>query len=75
LSLLYKPLESITAEDLQGLIDNEMRESLLIEYKPDLDQRDDEKTRQFLGSVSRFANASGGDLLFGIRPSTHCRSR
>ncbi len=68
MSLLYKPLESIAAADLQGLIDNQVRESLYIEYKTEpFDRRDDKKRVQFLGSISAFANAAGGDLLVGVK--------
>jgi hypothetical protein len=67
MSLVYKTLESITASDLQALIDNQVRESLYIEYKSEaFDKRDDKKRLQFLGSISGFANAAGGDLLVGV---------
>ncbi len=39
---------------------------MYIEYKADIDKRDEKKTTQFLGSVSGFANASGGDLFIGV---------
>ena len=68
MSLLYKPLESIAAADLRALIDNEVGERLYIEYKTEVfDKRDDKKRVQFLGSVSAFANAAGGDILIGVK--------
>jgi hypothetical protein len=68
MSLLYKPLESIAAADVQALIDNKVGESLYIEYKTEVfDKRDDKKRVQFLGSVSAFANAAGGDILIGVK--------
>ena len=68
MSLLYKPLELIAAADLQALIDNQVGESLYIEYKTEVfDKRDEKKRIQFLGSVSAFANAAGGDILIGVR--------
>jgi hypothetical protein len=68
MSLLYKPLESITDDDLQSLIDNQVRESLYIEYKTEVFEKRDEKKRlQFLGSVSGFANSAGGDILVGVK--------
>jgi len=66
-SLLYKPLDSIIAADLQGLIDNKVSESLYIEYKLEVFDKRDDKRLQFLGSVSGFSNAFGGDLLVGVR--------
>jgi hypothetical protein len=68
MSLLYKPLESVDASDLQALIDNQTSESLHLEYKSEVfDKRDEKKRLQFLGSVSAFANAAGGDILIGVR--------
>jgi hypothetical protein len=68
MSLLYKPPESITATDLQALIDNRIGESPYIEYKTEVfEKRDEKKKLQFLGSLSAFANAAGGDLLIGVR--------
>ena len=68
MSLLYKPLESITAADLQALIDNQVGESLYLEYKAEVfDKGDDKKKLQFLGSVPAFANAAGGDFLAGVK--------
>src|SRR5260370_22426234 len=68
MSLLYKPLEDITAAAVQGLIDNQVGESLYIEYKTEVfDKRDDKKRLQFLGSISALANAAGGDLLVGVK--------
>jgi hypothetical protein len=53
MSLLYKPLESITSDDLQALIDNQVGESLQIEYKTEVfDKRDEKKRLQFLGMVA-----------------------
>jgi hypothetical protein len=68
MSLLYKPLELIAADDLQALIDNQVGESLYIEYKTEaFDKRDEKKRIQFLGSVSAFANTAGGDILIGVK--------
>jgi hypothetical protein len=33
MSLLYKPIESITAADLEALISNQVGENLYLEYK------------------------------------------
>jgi schlafen family protein len=66
-SLLYKPLESVTGADLQGLVDNQVAEGPQLEYKEEVfDKRDPKKRAQFLGSIAGFANASGGDLLVGV---------
>ena len=68
MSLLYKPLVSITAADLRALVENQVPESLYIEYKQEVfDKRDEKKRLQFLGSISGFLNALGGDLLIGVK--------
>jgi hypothetical protein len=63
---LNKPLESITENDLQALVDAQTAERRTMEYKQALpgDAVDDKK--EFLADVSSFANAAGGNLLFGI---------
>ncbi|QDU61290.1 Divergent AAA domain protein [Planctomycetes bacterium Pan216] len=61
-----KRLDDITASDIQGLIDNEVPEGPTLEYKQalELDTRDQRK--EFAADVSSFANARGGDIIFGI---------
>lgn len=58
-------LTDITAEHLQSLIDNQVREARRIDYKAAVGSND-EARREFLADVSSFANASGGDLLIGV---------
>lgn len=53
-------------EDLQALVDNSVLESKTIEYKQSLPSNSDKDKKEFLADVSSFANASGGDLIFGI---------
>jgi len=40
---------------------------MAIEYKEELPAGNDGAKKEFLGDVSSFANASGGDLIYGIR--------
>ena len=53
-------------EDLQTLVDNSVLECKTIEYKQALPSNSDSDKKEFLADVSSFANASGGDLIFGI---------
>ena len=53
-------------EDLQALVDNSVLECKTIEYKQALPSNSDSGKKEFLADVSSFANASGGDLIFGI---------
>jgi hypothetical protein len=61
-----KNLEEIDKEDLQNLIENRVLENKKLEYKQEihLDTRDQKK--EFLADISSFANASGGDIIYGI---------
>jgi hypothetical protein len=64
---LNKPLESIKESDLQALVDNQVTERKTIEYKEALPGNADGDKKEFLADVSSFANASGGDLIYGIK--------
>lgn len=66
MALIDKPLESITEQDLLDLISNEVREDKRIEFKASLPGNVDKAKKEFLADVSSFANASGGDLIFGM---------
>src|SRR6266487_2529562 len=63
---LNKPLDSIEEGDLQELIDNQVPEGKTIEYKEVLPGNSDGDKKEFLADVSSFANAIGGDLIFGV---------
>jgi hypothetical protein len=65
--LQHKPVDSIKLADIQSLIENKVIEGKQIEYKEKLPSRADESGKEFLKDVSSFANASGGDLIFGIK--------
>ena len=58
-------LDDLTAGDIQGSVDNAVREGRRIEYKEAVGQ-DDAAKREFLADVSSFASASGGDFLIGV---------
>ncbi len=64
--MINKNIEQITKDDLQALIDNEVSERKTIEYKQALPEGSDKDKREFLADVSSFANASGGDLIYGV---------
>lgn len=64
---LSRSLDAITEEDLQRLISDGEIENKTTEYKRCLpDFRNLEQKMEFLRDVSSFANASGGDLIYGI---------
>ncbi|MBA7644727.1 hypothetical protein ES703_52472 [subsurface metagenome] len=64
--MIGKDIDKITEEDLQALIDNSVLEGKTIEYKQSLPCNSDSDKKEFLADVSSFANASGGDLIYGI---------
>jgi hypothetical protein len=66
MALIDKPLESISEQDLLDLIANQVREDKRIEFKASLPGNSDKAKKEFLADVSSFANASGGDLIFGM---------
>ena len=65
-----KRLESLVYEDLNGLVSASYAEDQAIDYKeelPDLDgKRPDDARKKLLADVAAFANAGGGDILFGV---------
>lgn len=67
MSLRNKQLDSITEADLQELVSNKVREVKTVEYKQALPGNSDGERREFLYDVSSFANASGGDLIYGMK--------
>lgn len=64
--MIGKNIDEITEKDLQVLIDNAVVERKTIEYKQSLPSNSDSDKKEFLADVSSLANASGGDLIFGI---------
>jgi hypothetical protein len=65
---IKKPLSEITITDLQELIELGVQESKEIEYKEYLDLSTDANNHKskFVGEVTSFANAQGGDLIVGL---------
>jgi hypothetical protein len=66
MKMIGKDIEKITEADLQALIDNSVLERKRSEYKQSLPSNSRSDKIEFLADVSSLANASGGDLIFGI---------
>ena len=64
--MIIKNIAEVTEQDLQDLVDNSVLESKTLEYKQSLTVIKDLEKKEFLADVSSFANASGGDLIYGI---------
>jgi len=58
--------DKIEFNDLEQLQSNAVLESKTIEYKKLLPTNSDADRKEFLADISSFANASGGDVIFGI---------
>jgi hypothetical protein len=66
-AMILKKLDAVTKADIDGLITNKVSESKSLEYKETLPGNTDRDRKEFLADVSSFGNASGGDILYGIR--------
>ena len=58
--------EEITIQDVLELVELKTAERRTLEYKERLSTGNREERTEFLSDVSSFANASGGDILYGI---------
>jgi hypothetical protein len=67
--MIHKPIDKITKADIESLMSTKERESRTLEYKLKLPGPSDDDRREFLADVSAFANAAGGDILYGISES------
>lgn len=65
--MLAKNITAITADDINALIDNEVRENRCFEYKQTLPGNSDPDKKEFLADITSFANAGGGDIIYGIK--------
>ena len=65
--MIHRKWDEICATDIRALRDSKVPESRTIEYKESIAVGTDGEKKEFLADVSSFSNASGGDLLFGIK--------
>ena len=64
--MIYKRFAQIDRSYIDDLILNGVSESINLDYKQDLILAKDDDKKEFLADVSSFANAAGGDLIYGI---------
>lgn len=64
--MIPKPLDEIERADVEALVTSQAKELRTLEYKQTLKVGPDNERKEFLADVSSFANAAGGDLLFGV---------
>ena len=66
MTLEDKPLDLLEESDIRALLDDEVPESKVIDYKRRLPGPSDLEKREFIRDVTSFANASGGHLVYGV---------
>lgn len=64
--MIPKPFDSIGEEDMNQLIESEVIESKILEFKQHFPDNSDDRKSAFLIQVSSFANTIGGDLIYGV---------
>jgi hypothetical protein len=67
MSLAHKRIEDVKEVNLRELVEGGVSEGKIIEYKLTLPGTSDSDKREFLADISSFANASGGDLVYGMK--------
>jgi predicted HTH transcriptional regulator len=66
MALIDAPI-SVSPPDLLNLLSNRFRDIKTIDYKLGLPGNSEKDDQEFLRGVSSFANASGGDLIYGMK--------
>lgn len=59
-------LDGIEERHLDALVANAVPELRTIEYKSALPGRSDNTSKEFLADVCSFANAGGGEIIYGV---------
>jgi hypothetical protein len=64
--VIPKAFDQIDKSAVDALVTEVVSEGRSLEYKRDLPGTADNEKREFLADISSFANATGGDLIYGI---------
>ncbi len=64
--MIQQRLDLIQKSDIEDLVRNVTRENAMLEFKQKLPGTSDTDKHEFLADVSSFANARGGDIVYGI---------
>lgn len=64
--MIPKPLDEIDKSAVDALVSGKTAERRTLDYKELLPGTTDDEKKEFLYDVSSFANAAGGDLIFGV---------
>lgn len=64
--MIPKQVDAIDKADIDSLVANTVVEGRTLDFKLLLPDGTDDKKKEFLADVSSFANAAGGDLIYGV---------
>lgn len=73
--MIQKPFDAISKADIEALIDNAVSECRTLEYKQNLPGESEGDKKKFLADVSSFGNASGGDILYGVKAAVDAEGK
>ena len=65
--MIERVLDAIDRSAIEELVVNKVPESKTLEYKQALPGFSDADKKEFLADITSFANASGGDIIYGIK--------
>jgi hypothetical protein len=64
--MISKAVDAVTTADIEDLVTAEVREGRSLDYKAQLPGRSDGEKKEFLQDVCSFANAAGGNIVYGV---------
>lgn len=64
--MINHPIDRIDKAVIEGLVSSGVPESRTLDYKDKLPSGKNDDRKEFLADVSAMANASGGDIVFGV---------
>ncbi|GIP08872.1 hypothetical protein J1TS5_10420 [Paenibacillus macerans] len=66
MSLFFKAIDQITETDIEQLVNDEVPESRVLDYKEQLPSNSGDDKRELLYDITAFANSGGGELIYGV---------
>lgn len=67
--MIPRDFHAIEIADIQSLVTNQVSERRTLEFKRELPGGGNDARKEFMADVTSFANAQGGDLIFGLSES------
>jgi hypothetical protein len=64
--MFYTDFTKVDIRDIEQLVANAVPESRTLEYKKNISIGGDKEKKEFLADISSFANADGGDIIYGL---------